>query len=128
MAARRVAPVLIALIVVIAETSWLSSQDAARRPLAKPDVDAITTLLRLEDTRTLDDAARAALARLRKAAHPEVRRRAAMAVGRINKPEGRPLLVAVRADADAEVAGAVVFATGQLKDADAVSWLAGVLS
>ncbi|HYM24206.1 MAG TPA: HEAT repeat domain-containing protein [Vicinamibacterales bacterium] len=122
MSARHLAAVLI---VVIAGVSSLSSQTPARRPLSKTDVDAITTLLRLEDTRTLDEAA---LARLLKTAHPEVRRRAAMAVGRINKPEGRALLVAARGDADAEVAGAVVFATGQLKDADAVSWLAGVLS
>ena len=122
MSARHLAAVLI---VVIAGVSSLSSQTPARRPLSRTDVDAITTLLRLEDTRTLDEAA---LARLLKTAHPEVRRRAAMAVGRINKPEGRALLVAARGDADAEVAGAVVFATGQLKDADAVSWLAGVLS
>src|SRR5262245_55315867 len=132
MTARRIAAILI---VVIAEMSWLSSQTPARRPLSKTDVDAITTLVRLEDTRTLDEAA---LARLLKSAHPEVRRRAAMAVGRINKPEGRPLLVAARADADypggtaprdgIDVAGAVVFATGQLKDADAVPWLTGVLS
>src|SRR5262245_23971404 len=113
------------LILVIAAMSWLSSQTPARRTLSKADVEAITTLVRLEDTRTLDEAT---FARLLKSAHPEVRRRAAMAVGRINKPEGGSLLMQARADADVEVVGAVVFATGQLKDADAVSWLAGVLS
>src|SRR5262245_23236877 len=99
MVAKRIAAVLI---VVIAEMSWLSSQTPARRPLSTADVDAITTLVRLEDTRTLDETA---LARLLTAAHPEVRRRAAMAVGRINKPEGRSLLVPARADADVEVVG-----------------------
>jgi HEAT repeat protein/cyclophilin family peptidyl-prolyl cis-trans isomerase len=113
------------LILALAELSRLSSQALAPRPLSTADVDAITTLVRLEDTRTLDEAA---LARLLQAAHPEVRRRAAIAVGRINKPEGASLLMAARADADGEVLGAVVFATGQLKDAGAVSWLAGLLS
>jgi HEAT repeat protein/cyclophilin family peptidyl-prolyl cis-trans isomerase len=122
MVARRIAAVLI---VVIAEMSWLSSQTPARRPLSQADVDAITTLVRLEDTRTLDEAA---LARLLKAAHPEVRRRAAMAVGRINKPGGGALLIDALRDPNAEVIGAVVFATGQLKDAAAVPWLDGVLS
>src|SRR5258706_8060962 len=113
MVTRRIAAILI---VVIGEISWLSSQTPARRPLSRADVDAITTLVRLEDPRTLDEAA---LARLLQSAHPEVRRRAAMAVGRINKPEGRSLLVAARADVDPpggsgprngiDVAGAVVF-------------------
>ena len=89
MVARRIAAVL----VVIAAMSALSSQAPARRPLSNADVDDITTLVRLEDTRTLDEAA---LARLLKSAHPEVRRRAAMAVGRINKPEGGSLLVPAR--------------------------------
>src|SRR5262245_31580110 len=122
MVTKRIAAVLF---VVMADLSILSSQTAARPPLSTAEVDAITTLLRLEDTRTLDEAA---LARLLKAGHPEVRRRAAMAVGRINKPEGASLLMPVRADADVEVAGAVVFAAGQLKDSGAVSWLGGVLS
>jgi HEAT repeat protein/cyclophilin family peptidyl-prolyl cis-trans isomerase len=122
---RRIAAVVIVVIAAMSELSSLLGQTPARRPLSNADVDAITTLVRLEDTRTFDQAA---LARLLQSAHPEVRRRAAMAVGRINKPEGKSLLVAVRGDANVDVAGAVVFATGQLKDGDAVSWLAGVLS
>ena len=43
-------------------------------------------------------------------------------------PKAGSLLLGARGDADGEVAGAVVLATGQLKDANAVSWLAGVLS
>src|SRR5262245_15436197 len=122
MVSKRIAVVLL---VVIAEICGLSAQAPARRALSKEDVDAITTLVRLEDTRTLDQAA---LASLLKSAHPEIRRRAAMAVGRINKPEGASLLVPARVDADAEVFGAVVFSTGQLKDAASVSWLGEVLS
>ena len=70
MNAKRIAAVLI---VVVAETSWLSSQTPSRRPLSAADGEAITTLVRLEDTRTLDESA---LARLLNAAHPEVWRRA----------------------------------------------------
>lgn len=119
MVPRRLAAFLIA---VLAATSSLSAQ--ARRPLSPADVADITTLVRLEDTRTLDEAA---LSRILKSSHPEVRRRAAMAVGRINKVEGVKLLLATRADADTEVAGAVVFADGQLKDPGSVSWLSSVL-
>src|SRR5205814_1743301 len=80
--------------------------------------------LKLEDTRTLDDAA---LAALLKSAHPEVRRRAAQAIGRINKPEGRALLAAARDEANPDVEATIAFSTGQLKDADAVGWLASLL-
>ena len=113
---------LAALLVVVAADA--AAQAPSRRALSPVDVADITALVRLEDTRTL---AVAELARMLKSAHPEIRRRAAMAVGRINKPEGAPLLTAARADADTEVAGAVVFAAGQLKDAASVAWLSDVL-
>lgn len=113
---------LAALLVVVAADA--AAQAPSRRALSPADVADITALVRLEDTRTL---AVAELARMLKSAHPEIRRRAAMAVGRINKPEGAPLLTAARADADTEVAGAVVFAAGQLKDAASVAWLSDVL-
>ncbi|MFM8533795.1 MAG: HEAT repeat domain-containing protein, partial [Acidimicrobiia bacterium] len=113
---------LAALLVVAAADA--AAQAPSRRALSPADVADITVLVRLEDTRTLDVAE---LARMLKFAHPEIRRRAAMAVGRINKPEGAPLLTAARADADTEVAGAVAFAAGQLKDAASVAWLSDVL-
>ena len=96
-----------------------------RRALSRTDIADITTLVMLEDTRRFDEAA---LRRILKSAHPEVRRRAAQAVGRIAKPEGRALLVSARGDTDAEVAATVAFAAGQLKDPDAVGWLGALLS
>ena len=126
---------LLALVVLAAPA--LLSQTQRRPPLAPADIDAITTLVRLEDTRTFDQDA---LAPLLKSAHPEVRRRAALAIGRIGYPrratdaqnavttQARTLLATAREDANIEVAGTVVFSTGQLKDADAVSWLGSLLA
>ena len=100
------------------------SQTPRRRPLTAADIDAITQLVMLEDTRQFDEAV---LARLLKAAHPEVRRRAVMAVGRIVNPAGKSLLLSARKDDDAEIIATVAFATGQLKDTDAVPWLSDLL-
>ena len=94
------------------------------RPLAAADIDGIAQLVMLEDTRQFDEAA---LATLLKSSHPEVRRRAVMAVGRIVNPAGRALLVSARTDGDAEIVATVAFATGQLKDPDAVAWLSELL-
>ena len=129
--------ILLLALVVLAAPS-LFSQARPRPPLAPADIDAITKLVMLEDTRTFDQEA---LAALLKSAHPEVRRRAALAIGRIGFPrqratdaqnavttQARALLVTARGDTDVEVAGTVVFSTGQLKDTDAVTWLGERLS
>ena len=113
--------VLLALLVAPAS----AQRQPKRQPLSPADVDAIVKLVALEDTRRFDEATLAALI---KAPHPEVRRRAVQAIGRIAKPEGRPLLVSARADADPEVVATVAFASGQLKDADSVAWLSEVLA
>jgi HEAT repeat protein/cyclophilin family peptidyl-prolyl cis-trans isomerase len=113
--------VLAALLVIPAS----AQRQPKPQPLSPADIDAIVTLVALEDTRRFDDATLAALI---KAPHPEVRRRAVQAIGRIAKPEGRPLLVSARADADPEVVATVAFSTGQLKDAEAVAWLSEVLT
>jgi HEAT repeat protein/cyclophilin family peptidyl-prolyl cis-trans isomerase len=126
-------------VVLVALTApTLLSQTPRRPPLGPADIDAITTLVMLEDTRTFDQEK---LAALLKSAHPEVRRRAALAIGRIGYPrqnatdtqsaattQARALLVTARGDSNVDVAGTVAFSTGQLKDADAVSWLGGLLS
>ena len=96
-----------------------------RRALSPADIADITTLVMLEDTRRFDPDA---LGRILKSPHPDVRRRAAQSIGRIAKPEGRALLLTARGDADVDVAATVVFATGQLKDAEAVSWLGDLLA
>jgi len=103
----------------------VSLNAAPRRPLTDADIEAIAQLVRLEDTRHFDEAL---LGRFAQSAHPEVRRRAVLAIGRIADPRGRPILVASRADGDAEVATSVVFAVGQLTDLESVPWLSNVLS
>jgi HEAT repeat protein len=100
----------------------LAVTQPGRRLLTAADIDAITTLVMLEDTRQFDEAA---LSRLMKSAHPEVRRRAVIAVGRIVNPAGTALLASARNEDDVEILATVAFATGQLKDPDAVTWLSG---
>jgi HEAT repeat protein/cyclophilin family peptidyl-prolyl cis-trans isomerase len=96
-----------------------------RQPLADKDIGDIAVLLKLEDTRQFD---KDALAGILKSTHPEVRRRAAVSIGRINNPGGAVLLETARNDSDAEVKASVAFAMGQLKDASAVEWLQLLLS
>ncbi len=97
---------------------------APRRGLRAADLEQMAGLLFLEDSRRMDESI---LAKALQASHPEVRRRAVMAVGRIADPRGKALLVPARLDPDAEVVAAVAFAAGQLKDEASVEWLAEVL-
>ena len=113
-------PALIVVLVALLAVPASAQRPPKPQPLSPADIDAIVKLVALEDTRRFDEATLAALI---KSPHPEVRRRAVQAVGRIAKPEGRPLLVSARADADPAVVATVAFATGQLKDAEAVAWL-----
>jgi peptidylprolyl isomerase len=113
--------VLLAVAVALTTPAALGQ---ARRPLSPADIDDIATLLKLEDTRMFDEAA---LARTLKSAHPEVRRRAAVSIGRIANEAGRAMLVSARNDSDVEVVASVAFATGQLADPAAVEWLGGLL-
>ncbi len=130
--------VVLSLALAALAAPWLQSQSRTRPPLAPADIDAIAKLLMLEDTRTFDPDA---LGSLLRSSHPEVRRRAALAVGRIAYPRQQPteaqaaatlqaraLLIDARGDQDVDVAGTVAFSTGQLKDAEAVPWLADLLA
>jgi HEAT repeat protein/cyclophilin family peptidyl-prolyl cis-trans isomerase len=134
MSFRRLA-ILPVILVLVAPT--LLSQSQRRAPLTISDIEAITKLLMLEDTRVFDPDV---LAGFLKSSHPEVRRRAALAIGRIGYPrqratdaqttvtdQARELVATARGDADVDVAATVVFSTGQLKDTDAVAWLGGLL-
>ena len=112
------------VVLVMAVVLPAQSQKGGRRPLAAADVDAITQLVMLEDTRQFDEAA---LTKLLKSAHPEVRRRAVVATGRIVNPAGKALLASARKDDDVDIVATVAFATGQLKDPDAVAWLSELL-
>ena len=127
---------LLSVIVLVLAAPALSSQPR-RPPLTTADIDAITKLLMLEDTRVFDPGV---ISGYLKSSHPEVRRRAALAIGRIGYPrpratdaqttvtnQARTLLATARGDADVEVAATVVFSTGQLKDSDGVGWLGELL-
>ncbi len=101
------------------------AQRASRPTLSATDIDNIATLLKLEDTRQFDEAT---LTRLVASAHPEVKRRAIMSVGRIVNDQGRAILASLHGETDPELLATVAFATGQLKDADAIAWLGALLS
>ncbi len=120
---------------VIVAASLLARSTAAQspkpRPLTAADVDDIAHIVMLEDTRQLDSAQ---LSRLLASSHPEVRRRAAQAVGRIDNKAtfggkaGVALLLAHPLDSDTGVAATTVFAIGQLHDSSTIGWLDSLLS
>jgi len=95
-----------------------------RLPLTPADVADIVTLEKLEDRRDFDVPT---LQRLAGSKHPELRRRAALAIARFYEPRGRALLRTMRTDADTAVLATVVWATGQLVDTSAVVWLDSLL-
>lgn len=110
------------MLFALALTAICLSASAAqdRRPLSDADIDDIAKLLELEDTRQYDAAS---LERMLASTHPEVRRRAAISIGRINDARGVALLEKARDEKDPEVAASVVFAVGQLRQPASVSWL-----
>jgi peptidylprolyl isomerase len=120
-------PVLSSFIAFLAGTAGLvlAASSQSRPPLSAADVDAIARLVMLEDTRQFDEPA---LTNLVAAPHPEVRRRAVIAVGRIVNPAARALLLTLRQERDVTILAAVVFSTGQQKDTDAVTWLGTLLA
>ena len=124
----------LAFAVCLSASAGPLAQNAARPPLTPANIDDIAKLLMLEDTRQLDDAA---LAALLKSTHPEVRRRAVQAIGRIapkalpaspdSAERGRALLEPMHAEKDVDILATVAFSTGQLKLPASVSWLAELL-
>jgi HEAT repeat protein/cyclophilin family peptidyl-prolyl cis-trans isomerase len=123
---RRPIVLLLAFFLVLTVSSAASrAQGTKGRPLGPADMDAITQLVKLEDTRQLDEAT---LTKILQSAHPEVRRRAVITIGRIVDPRSYTLLIPMRSDPDPEVVASVAFAAGQLKSADAVTWLGEALS
>ncbi len=59
---------------------------------------------------------------------PRIRRRAALAIGRVKSKAGMPLLTSVLADADADVRATAAFALGLIGDASAEAALTPVLA
>ncbi|CAN5371431.1 peptidylprolyl isomerase [soil metagenome] len=100
---------------------------AGPRPLAlgEAEIDAIATLLRLEDRREFDEGL---LREITASPVVEVRRRAALAAGRIRHPGATPLLLPLLDDPDTAVAATAAFALGQQGDTSAVAPLAALLT
>jgi len=96
----------------------------SRLPLSSADVAEIVALEKIEDRRDFDATA---LRRIGSAKHPELRRRAALAIARLYDPRGRELLRAMRTESDTANLATVVWATGQLVDTSAVPWLDSLL-
>jgi cyclophilin family peptidyl-prolyl cis-trans isomerase/HEAT repeat protein len=114
-----------ALLLTLATTRDLSAQAASRKPqLSRADVADIVLLEKIEDRRDYDSVA---LQRFAAAKHPELRRRAALAVARLYDFRGRTILASMRSDPDTAVLATVVWATGQLIDTSAVGWINGLL-
>lgn len=118
---RALAP-LIASVVLDAS---ISAQPVRRAPLDSTAITQIAGVLMMEDTRTFDSLA---LAGSLAAAHPEVRRRAMLAVARINDKRGVSLLRARPLESDTSLASTAVFAVGQLRDTLTIPWLDSLLS
>jgi HEAT repeat protein len=118
-------PFFATLCLVVATATLVAQGPEARKPLAPKDVDDIATLLKIEDTRQFDAAA---LTRIVGAAHPEVRRRAIVTIGRVVDERGKAMLTALHGQTDTTLLATVAFATGQLKDAAALPWLTGLLT
>src|SRR5687768_6491747 len=112
------------VLTLVAAATPLALPAQQRAPLTNHEISDITTLLNLEDHRRFDSVA---LGRMIRDRHPEVRRRAALSIGRITEPAGRALLRTARRDRDTSAAATVVFATDQLYDTSAIGWLDSLL-
>ncbi len=122
---KRTLPAVPALLAALALAGCAAPRGAASGPagprLAGTDVAAAALLLRLEDRREYDAGALGIGAASR---NPELRRRAALAAGRIRDRRALPLLAGLLADPDTSVAATAAFALGHLGDSTAVEALA----
>lgn len=112
-------------LLAIAVAAHLAPAQARKPALSPADVNDIARLLMLEDHRDFDSTD---LSRILTSAHPEVRRRAALSIGRIADKRGYALLRARPLDADTAVAATEVFAAGQLKDSTTAAWFDSLLA
>jgi len=113
------------VLLLLTSAASLAGAQTRRPPLDSAAISDITRLLLLEDVRRLDTLE---LARLLASNHPEVRRRAMLAVARINDKRGVALLRARPLDADTALAATAVFAVGQLRDTLTIPWFDSLLA
>lgn len=117
-------PALAGLLALV-PVAGASSQAARRPPLDAAAISDIAGLLLLEDTRTYDSVA---IDRALHSSHPEVRRRALMAIAHIRDPRALSLLRAFSPGNDTSLAATTVFAVGQIRDTLTIPWLDSLLS
>jgi len=120
-----VRPWVLAGLAFVAAIGASPAQGQARRGLDSSAVSEIARLLLLEDVRRFDSLE---LARALDSKHPEVRRRAALAVARINDKRGVALLRARPLASDTSLAATTVFAVGQLRDTLTIPWFDSLLA
>ena len=121
---RRLIPITLAAMFVASCASAPPPPPPALVPAApqrSPFEQKMSWILKLEDTRTLKDPASDSADLLRLLGDPEarVRRRAALAVGRVGLTAGVPPLVELLRDGDAEVRQMAAFALGLIGDRSA---------
>lgn len=97
---------------------------APLEPLSPMEADFAGLLLRLEDRREMDMTILAVGSR---ADAVPLRRLAALALGRIDGPDSRPVLRGLLADGDTSVAASSAFMLGELRDTAATPALAALL-
>ena len=98
------------------------------KPVPPTYVQKFSAILRLEDERQLKSAAGDLLA-LMQDNEPRIRRRAALATGRVKLPEGIPVLTTLlSSDPDPEVEQMAAFALGLIGDASATEALTKALA
>ena len=120
---RSLAPLAGAVVLAI---SAATSADAQRsRALTSAEAGDFARLMAAEDRRAFDDALLRTTSTSPSAA---VRRRAAVAAGRIADRRAVPILTGLLADADTGVAAEAAFALGELADSAAVPALARLVS
>ena len=103
-------------------------QRTVHRALTASDIDDIARLEMMEDRRQVDTLNVSEVTRLLAAEHAEVRRRAAITVGRLADVRGIPLLLAHPLDPDTAIAASVVWAIGQIRSPNSVIWLDSILT
>jgi len=112
-------------LLLLASTASLAGAQARRPPLDSAAIADVARLLRLEDVRRFDTLE---LVGALGSKHPEVRRRAMLAIAHINDKRGVALLRARPLDADTALAATAVFAVGQLRDMLTIPWFDSLLA
>ena len=122
------------IVMLAALSGCASAPPAPPKPVTSPPPPVLSldqrvgTILRLEDQRWLDDGAGANLLNLVTDSDARVRRRAALAIGRVGLEAGVPALVGALGDADADVRASAAFSLGLIHSKSAVEPLLTALA